>query len=98
MKKERIERLQKAGRKKVEHREKTLQRKLMEKWLRLPEREKAKYREEEERKRRIELKEVKENLHKWRSKDREEILRKKDRNKEKPTTEQRIEEIDEILE
>ena len=41
-----------------------LQRKLIEKWTQLPDKEKIKYREEEEKGRRIEMEEVRENL--WR--------------------------------
>ena len=51
--------------KKEELRENSLQRKLTEGWLVLPEKERAKYQNEEERKRRLEIKEAKENLWKW---------------------------------
>ena len=46
-------------------REKLIQKKLTETWSLLPEREKSKFRSEKEKKRRMELKEVKENLWRW---------------------------------
>ena len=65
---EKIERLGKAERKKKEHKEKMMQRKLTEKWLSLPEPKRDKFRKEEEKRKRIELQEIKQNLHKWRNK------------------------------
>ena len=61
-KKEKGERLKRAAINKEEFRENILQRKLTERWLVLPEKEREKYRKEEERKRRLEKKEGKENL------------------------------------
>ena len=52
-------RLEKVSEKKEKIREKTLQKRLLENWLILPEKEKNKYRSEEEKMRRLELKEVK---------------------------------------
>ena len=62
---EKVERLKKAGVKKKAIVEQKLQRKLMEKWTQLPDKEKIKYREEEEKGRRIEMEEVRENLWRW---------------------------------
>ena len=65
---EKTERLGKAERKKKEHREKMMQRKITEKWMSLPEPKRDRFRKEEEKRKRIELQEIKQNLHKWRNK------------------------------
>ena len=65
---EKTERLGKAERKKKEHREKMIQRKITEKWMSLPEPKRDRFRKEEEKRKRIELQEIKQNLHKWRNK------------------------------
>ena len=62
------ERFGKIGKKKLEMKEKLIQKKLAETWLRLPEKEKVKFRNEEEKRRRLEMKTSRENLWKWRGK------------------------------
>ena len=81
------ERLNRAEIKKKEWNEKRLQKKLMETWQQLPEREKIKYRDIEERKRRLELKEIKENLFRWRSKEDKKVKSKEIRQEEEDTGE-----------
>ena len=49
--------------------EKILQRKLMENWMKLPEKEKKKFRSEEDKRKRLELQEIRENLWRMRNKD-----------------------------
>ena len=52
---------------------------MIETWQQLPEREKRKYRDIEERKRRLELKEIKENLFRWRSREEKKVKAKEKR-------------------
>ena len=87
----RDERLETARRKKEENREKEKQKKLMRTWLRLPQKEKEKYREKEEREKRMELKEMKENLWRWKAREGNINL------PTKKEDEKRIEEMEEIL-
>ena len=67
--KDKRERLSKVAIKKDDRRSKMLQKKLTETWLHLPEKERERYRGEEERRKRFELKEIKENLWRWRSRE-----------------------------
>ena len=62
------ERFGKIGKKKLEMKENLIQKKLAETWSRLPEKEKVKFRNEEEKRRRLEMKTSRENLWKWRGK------------------------------
>ena len=45
-----------------------IQRKITEKWMSLPEPKRDRFRKEEEKRKRIELQEIKQNLRKWRNK------------------------------
>ena len=56
---QKMKRLEKVAEKKEKIREKALQKRLLENWLILPEKEKNKYRDDEEKMQRMELKEVK---------------------------------------
>ena len=86
-------------RKKAIVKEDQLQKKLLQSWMQLPEREKNKYREKEAKKLRIELANAKRNIHRWRSREgeaRKEKMNRESKLQEK-TTEDKIEEIEKTL-
>ena len=93
-----LERLQKAKMKKKVFREKQLENKLMKSWLQLPEKEKIKYREKEEKERRLEFQETKQNLYRWRQREGTMKTNKGKKKNRETTTEEKIENIQEILE
>ena len=92
-------RLIKVAEKKEEMRKNLIQKKLTECWLQLPEKEKHKFRGEEERRKRLELKEVKENLWKWRTRqDKKNGSKRKDQKGRTEHMEDNIMRLEDIIE
>ena len=92
--------MRRAAEKKEDFKRKVVQKKLTQNWLQIPEREKEKFRSEEEKRKRLELKEVKENLWRWRNKPEDKVGKKRkmgDR-KEKEFGEDQLRKIEEIIE
>ena len=65
------------NKRKEDFKRKVVQKKLTQSWLQIPEREKEKFRSEEEKRKRLELKEVKENLWRWRNKPEDKVGKKR---------------------
>ena len=78
---ERKKRLDTAKEKKQNMQEKLLQKQVTKKWLFLPEREKHKFRSEEERRHRLYFKDLKMNLWRWRGGKGEKMLTEKEKTK-----------------
>ena len=92
-------RLIKVAEKKEEMRKNLIQKKLTECWLQLPEKEKHKFRGEEERRKRLELKEVKENLWKWRTRqDKKNGSKRKDQKGRTEDMDDNIMRLEDIIE
>ena len=96
---EKKERFSTIMRKKELIKENNLQKKLMQTWLRLPAKDRDKYREEEKKKLRLDLANTKRNLHRWRSREGEVLKEKmgKGSKKNETTTEEKIEDLEKIL-
>ena len=99
LERKKMERLSTVVRKKAIAKEDQLQKKLLRGWMKLPEKEKNKYREDEAKRLRVDIANAKSNLHRWRSREgeaRKEQLRKERKQQEK-TTEEKVDEIEKTL-